>query len=132
VLAPGGVFAIVTGGAPAAELGDDNAFEWLLALARPYLAGRATPRLGDRRARSPDGLDALLGPAGFAPCAWRGHTIDLGGAAHDVWTTLSSIYELAPLDDDARARLARDFLARAGPGRVPCAMRIGVAVARRL
>ncbi len=123
VLRPGGVFAIVTGGAPAD--GEDDAFGWILA--RVQLA--PTPRLGDRRCRYREGLDELLGPAGFEPCAWRGHTIDLGGRAADVWPTVSTIYELASLGDDQRASLREEFLRR--EGRVRCAIRIGVAAARR-
>jgi SAM-dependent methyltransferase len=130
VVAPGGVFAIVTGGAPAE--GADDAFALLFELARPALAARAAaPRLGDRRARHAAGLDALLGSAGFAPCAWRGYTIDLGGGADVVWNTLATLYELAPLDDAARAALGRAFRETAGPGPVRCAIRIGVAASRR-
>jgi SAM-dependent methyltransferase len=121
VVRPGGVFAIVTGGAPAD--GDDDAFAWILAHAG------ATPRLGDKRCRWREGLDELLGPAGFAPCTWRSHTIDLGGEPTDVWDTIASIYELAALDEDRRASLREDFVGRAG--RVRCAIRIGVAAARR-
>ncbi|HTJ45752.1 MAG TPA: class I SAM-dependent methyltransferase [Kofleriaceae bacterium] len=126
VLVPGGVFAIVTGGAPAP---DDETFDLVLRLARAS-ASAPTPRLGDRRTRSREGLDAILAPR-FAPCAWTSHTIDLGGAAEDVWITLSTLYELSPLDDDQRARLRDDFLTHAGRGRVPCAMRIAVATAAR-
>jgi SAM-dependent methyltransferase len=129
VLAPGGVFAIVTGGAPAD--GADDAHAMLFELARPLVASRPTPRLGDRRARHAAGLDELLGSAGFAACAWRGYTIDLGGGADVVWETLATIYELALLDDAERETLRRAFVAAAGPGPVRCAIRIGVAAARR-
>jgi len=135
VLVPGGVLAIVTGGAPA----EDDAFEWLLACARPLvaaLADRRAPRLGDRRARSAEGLDELLGPAGFAPVGFARHTIDLGGGFDEVWTSLATLYELDALDDGARAALreafAREVSARIAPGaRVPCTMRIAVATTTR-
>jgi SAM-dependent methyltransferase len=123
VVRPGGVFAIVSGGAPADGL--DDAFGWILARAP---RGRA-PSLGDRRCRHREGLDELLVPAGFAPCAWRGYTIDLGGPAAEVWPTVSTIYELWSLGDDQRAVLREEFLRQ--QGRVRCAIRIGVAAARR-
>lgn len=124
VLAPGGMLAIVTGGGP----GDDDAFAWFVDLLGPALAAspRKPPRLGDKRMRHDDGLDELLSPHGFAPVRYARHTVDLGGSWEQVWTTLSTFYELAFVDVDP----LRDQLARRIGDRphVPCTMRIGLVV----
>jgi SAM-dependent methyltransferase len=125
ILAPGGSFAIATGGGPSG----DDAFTWLLDLLGPALADqRRSPRLGDKRTRSATGLDQLLGPLGFAPVRWTSHVVDLGGPWPDVWPTLSTIYELAYVDDEVLRRLHDALAHRAGDlERVPCTMAIGIA-----
>ncbi len=133
VVAPGGVFAIVTGGGP----GDGDAFDAFLEVARPYLAAvppaARAPRLGDKRARHADGLDELLGPAGFGPVAYASHTIDLGGDQDRVWATLATTYELATLSAEALAALGAEVRERlrAWGAPVPCTMRVGLAAAVR-
>lgn len=108
VLAPGGVFAAIVGGGPRG----DNAFAGLLDLATPYArAAPPTPRLGDRRARTDEGLAALF--AGFASLAIDDHAVDLSGTADAVWDALAPSYQLATLTTAARAALHADFLAAA-------------------
>lgn len=111
VLAPGGRFVTVVGGGPKG----DDAFAGLLDLARPVAAAAPpTPRLGDRRARSDDGLAALFAPAtGFTAPRIEELTIDLSGTAAAVWDALSPSYELAHVDDHARAALRARFVAAA-------------------
>ena len=133
VLVPGGVFATVVGGGPAADH-PGEAFDAFLALAAPRLGG--TPRLGDPRTRHVAGLDAILGPAGFGPVAYQRIVIDLGGTIDEVWATLATLYELASLDAASLAALRTDFdglaVSLAVGDRVPCAMAVGVAVTRKL
>jgi SAM-dependent methyltransferase len=134
VLRPGATFAAIVGGGPAVD-GGGNAFATFLDLADGHLAALPAavraPRLGDRRARHAAGLDELLGPAGFAPVTVERLVVDLGGSVEEVWVTLASLYELAPLGAAGRdalegaARAAFADLAR--DGRVPCAMAVGLA-----
>ncbi|MGW4079156.1 class I SAM-dependent methyltransferase [Streptomyces asiaticus] len=67
VLCPGGVLACVVGGG---AVGGES-YERFLGLLRRTIeevpAARRIPALGDRRTRSRDGLDEVLGPAGFGP-----------------------------------------------------------------
>ena len=136
VLRPGGVFATVVGGSPAADH-PGEAFDAFLALAAPRLPrASTTPRLGDPRVRHAAGLDTILGPAGFAPVVFERVVIDLGGTVDEVWATLSTLYELAPLSPAELAALRRELDALAVTladqrGRVACAIAVGVAVARR-
>jgi SAM-dependent methyltransferase len=134
VLRPGATFAAAVGGGPAVDDGD-NAYARFLDLAAARLAAlpEATraPRLGDPRARHAAGLDELLGAAGFAPVTVERLVVDLGGTVDEVWTTLASLYELAPLPAAERGALevaARAAFADLGRGgRVPCAMAVGLA-----
>lgn len=108
VLAPGGRFVTLVGGGPRG----DDAFAGFLELARPLVgAAPPTPRLGDRRARTDDGLAGVL--AGFSSLAIDDVTIDLSGTADEVWGSLVGSYELANLTPDARAALHAAFLAEA-------------------
>jgi len=106
VLAPGGRFVTLVGGGPRG----DDAFAGFLDLARPYAqAAPATPRLGDRRARTDDGLAQLL--AGFARHTIEDLTIDLSGTVDEVWASLAPSYELATVAPAALAALRADFAA---------------------
>ena len=109
VLSPGGRFVAVVGGGPKG----DDAFAGLLDLARPIAAAAPpTPRLGDRRARTDDGLAMLFAPTtGFAAPRIDELTIDLSGTATEVWDALSPSYELAHVDDAALATLRASFVA---------------------
>jgi SAM-dependent methyltransferase len=123
-LRPGGLFAAIVGGGPAVT-GGANAFDAFLDLVPPA----ATPRLGDPRARDPAGLEAVLGAAGFSAITYQRHVIDLGGTADEVWSTLSTLYELAALAPSARAALRASPLFAAD--RIACAMAVGLVQARR-
>jgi SAM-dependent methyltransferase len=138
VLRPGATFAATVGGGPAVADGG-NAFALFLDLAAAQLAAlpdtTRAPRLGDRRARHAAGLDELLGGAGFAPVTVERLVVDLGGTVDEVWATLASLYELAPLPAAERGALevaARAAFADLGRGgRVPCAMAVGLACTTR-
>ncbi|MFG2228242.1 class I SAM-dependent methyltransferase [Streptomyces sp. NPDC048644] len=137
VLEPGGTLAAVIGGGPAGG----EAYELFLRLARPLFdaapAARRIPRLGDRRLRTQEGFDEVFGPAGFGPVRWESVRIDLTGPPDLVWRTVGGIYDIGPLDPAVTAGLRARFEAEAAAtalpdGRIPCAMTVRVATARRL
>ncbi|MER6125831.1 methyltransferase domain-containing protein [Streptomyces sp. NPDC001795] len=134
VLSSGGVLACVLGGGIAGDAYER--FRSLLTSAIETLpAARRIPALGDRRTRTRDGLDDLLGPAGFEPVDWETIAIDLSGTAEQVWAAVSGVYDMGPLEQEARAALRDSFLdeARAmapSGGHVPCTFRVHVATAR--
>ncbi|WP_204164141.1 class I SAM-dependent methyltransferase [Streptomyces sp. CS090A] len=139
VLAPGATLACVIGGGAAGG----EAYELFLGLLRAAIedapAAQRVPALGDRRTRSREGLDGLLGPAGFTPVDWETVAIDLSGPPEQVWAALSGIYDVGPLDPRTVTSLRETFLARAEalalalemPDRlVPCGMKVHVVTAR--
>jgi SAM-dependent methyltransferase len=136
VLVPGGRFATAVGGG--AVRGE--AMDLFLTLAEPHFQaatdeGRRMPRLGDRRTRTREGLDGILGPAGFTPVTWESIVLDQSGTPDEVWeTTISTFYDVVVLRDDQLADLRRAFLAEAPArlvdGRLPSSMRINIATAR--
>ncbi|MEV1054467.1 class I SAM-dependent methyltransferase [Streptomyces sp. NPDC049887] len=135
VLSPGGVLACVLGGGAVGG----EAYGRFIAMLRSFVEAappsRRIPALGDSRTRSRDGLDGILGPAGFTATHWETVPIDLGGSADEVWEVVSRMYDLGPLDRAAVERLRAGFMTEAkemaGPdGRVPCGFRIHVATAR--
>ncbi|HWO61705.1 MAG TPA: class I SAM-dependent methyltransferase [Umezawaea sp.] len=138
VLAPGGMFATAVGGGVV----EGQALDLFLALAKPRFraaaeAGRVIPRLGDRRTRTRDGLDGLLGPAGFSPVTWESIVIDQSGTPEEVWETgVSQYYDMVVLEEEQISDLRREFLAaapaRPDGGRLPSGMRITFATARLL
>ncbi|MFI9602150.1 class I SAM-dependent methyltransferase [Streptomyces sp. NPDC052043] len=138
VLAPDGRLAVAVGGGAV----DGQAMSLFLTLARPYFKAaspeRSIPRLGDGRARSREGLDELLGPAGFAPVSWDTVVIDLGGTPEQVWDfTTEVFYDMVVLDPEQTASLRAEFLAAApalldADGRIPCGMRLNIAATRLL
>jgi SAM-dependent methyltransferase len=113
VLRSDGVFAAVLG---AGGIGG-QAWDLFRRLADPLLNGapgdRRIPALGDRRTRDRGGLDAILGPAGFAPVDWEPLVLDLSGTAEAVWPTVAGTYNVASVAPDALARLRESFLADA-------------------
>ncbi|MCP3802288.1 methyltransferase domain-containing protein [Allokutzneria sp. A3M-2-11 16] len=137
VLVPGGVFAVALGGG--AVEGEGMAL--FLELARPHFeaareAGRRMPRMGDRKIRTREGLDAVLTPAGFAPVSWDSIVLDQSGTPEKVWeTNVSVFYDVEVLDEDQIVELRREFLDKArslvSDGRLPCGMRINIATTRR-
>ncbi|MEV6901217.1 class I SAM-dependent methyltransferase [Amycolatopsis sp. NPDC051372] len=108
VLAPGGTLAIGVGG------GGREAMEIFLKVARPLFAvvpeERRVPAAGDPRTRTREGLDELLGPAGFEPVAWDRMVVDFGGTPDEVWQTChDSYYQMVTLDDTHRKGLRTAF-----------------------
>ncbi|WP_412544073.1 class I SAM-dependent methyltransferase [Longispora sp. K20-0274] len=136
VLAPGGVLAVAVGGGAV----EGQARELFLTLARPYFratsAPAPTPRLGDRRTRSRDGLDEILTPHGFAPVTWETVTVDPRGTPERVWDVMAfTVYDMADLGAEQTAELRTRFLAEsralvAADGRLPCGMLIHHATTR--
>ncbi|MFF1282249.1 class I SAM-dependent methyltransferase [Streptomyces sp. NPDC058299] len=113
VLAPGGLLACAIGAG-----GGGTAYELFGELLPEALAGapagRRMPALGDRRARDPEALGALVAAAGFAgEPEWETVTVDMGGPPERVWRALSGMYDLAALDPAALATLGRTFHTRA-------------------
>lgn len=136
VLAPGGRLALVLGGGA----GGGEGYELFQSIVRPVLAGmpseRQIPKLGDPRTRHRDGVDEILGPAGFSPVEWATVPIELSGRAEDVWSTLSVTYNLLPLEPPVVRSIEATFLSRAAVladarGVVPCVMNVHVATATR-
>lgn len=135
VLSPGGVLACVVGGGAVGG----EAYERFLTLLRRTIeeapASQRIPALGDKRTRSREGLDEVLGPAGFAAVDWETIPIDLSGPVEQVWAAVSSLYDLAPLDRATVEQLRKSFFAKVrdmteSDGHVPCAFRIRLATAR--
>ncbi|GAA1139593.1 MULTISPECIES: class I SAM-dependent methyltransferase [Streptomyces violaceusniger group] len=135
VLCPGGVLACVVGGG---AVGGES-YERFLGLLRSTIeevpAARRIPALGDRRTRGRDGLDEVLGPAGFGAVGWETVPIDLSGPVEEVWAAVSGLYDLGPLDGETVERLRETFAAEVRDmttpeGIVPCAFTIHLATAR--
>jgi SAM-dependent methyltransferase len=130
VLVPGGVLVCALGGGAA---GGGEAYELFVALLRATLGDappeRRIPALGDRRTRTREGFDAVFTAAGFAPSDWQTLPFDLGGPAEQVWSTVSGVYDLAPLDTATVESLRAAFLAEAAAltapgGHLPCVFRM--------
>ncbi|WP_431775212.1 class I SAM-dependent methyltransferase [Streptomyces cucumeris] len=135
VLSPGGVLACVVGGGAAGGEAYDRFLGLLRATIEDVPASQRIPALGDRRARSRDGLDAVLGPVGFGAVDWETVPIDLSGPVDQVWTAVSGLYDLGPLDGATVERLREAFYAEVSDmttaeGLVPCAFKIHIATAR--
>ncbi|MFE2374897.1 class I SAM-dependent methyltransferase [Streptomyces sp. NPDC059398] len=136
VLAPGGRLAVAVGGGAV----DGQALSLFLDLARPYFEAaapkRSMPRLGDRRARTREGLDELFGPAGFAPVSWETVVIDMGGTPEEVWNSATeTFYNTVVLDQEQTASLRAEFLSAApalldADGRIPSGMHLNIAATR--
>ncbi|WP_228555424.1 hypothetical protein [Catenulispora pinisilvae] len=92
----------------------DEAYDRFRALANEEIAdapeAKRMPALGDRRTRSREGFDAILGPVGFAPVEWESVAIDLGGPVDQVWAGVAGLYNYEPLDQAAMERLRGAFL----------------------
>lgn len=127
VLRPGGTFATITGGGPPDD--DRDGFALFLRLFRDACASATerAPRLGDRRTRHADGVAALL-PPGFRVTETI-HDIRFDDTAERVWDVVGTVYEMFTMTPDAVADLRRAFLAAAGPGTVPCTMRLRLVTA---
>ncbi|MFI5831539.1 class I SAM-dependent methyltransferase [Streptomyces sp. NPDC051578] len=135
VLAPGGVLACVVGGGAVGGEAYDRFLGLLRRTIEEMPASRRIPALGDRRARSREGLDEVLGPAGFAPVEWETVPIDLSGPAWEVWAAVSTLYDVGPLDGANVERLREAFFSEVRDmttpeGLVPCGFKIHVATTR--
>ncbi|MFF4421567.1 class I SAM-dependent methyltransferase [Streptomyces sp. NPDC001549] len=135
VLSPEGVLACVVGGGAVGG----EAYERFLALLRRTIeetpASQRIPALGDRRTRSREGLDGVLGPAGFTTVDWETVPIDLSGPVAQVWAAVSGLYDLGPLDRATVERLRQAFFVdvrdlTTSDGHIPCAFNIHLATAR--
>ncbi|CDR10244.1 methyltransferase domain-containing protein [Streptomyces iranensis] len=98
---PGGVLACVVGGGAVGGESYDRFLGLLRRTIDEVPAARRIPALGDSRTRSRDGLDEVLGPAGFGAVGWETVPIDLSGQVEDVWAAVSGLYDLGPLDGAA-------------------------------
>ncbi|WP_416975790.1 methyltransferase domain-containing protein [Streptomyces sp. 4F14] len=130
VLAPGGVFACVIGGGAV----EGEAYERFVRVLRGLPGGRV-PALGDRRVRSPEGLDAVLRGAGFGEVDQEGVAVDIGGTLAEVWESLAGVYDLGPLDAGEVDGVRKEFLAAVEDlvgedGWVPCGFVVRVVSAR--
>lgn len=135
VLSPTGVFSCAVGGGAVGGEAYACFVGLLRAMHDELSAAQRIPPLGDRRTRSREGLDAILGPAGFAPVEWETVPIDLSGSAEQVWAAVSGLYDVGPLDRTAEERLRERFFAEmkemaAPDGRVPCAFTVHLATTR--
>lgn len=135
VLTPGGVLSCVVGGGAVGG----EAYERFLALLRSTIgkapASKRIPVLGDRRARDREGLDEVLGPAGFTAADWQTVPIDLSGPVEQVWATVSGLYDLGPFDETVVEELREAFFTEVrdlttSRGQVPCAFKIHLVTAR--
>lgn len=136
VLSPGSTLACVIGGGAVGG----EAYEVFLGLLKETIraapAEQRIPALGDSRTRSREGLDSLLGPAGFTPVDWETVALDLSGPAEQVWAAVSGIYDVGPLNPGAVASLREAFFERVEEGLatpngvVPCGMKVHVVTAR--
>ncbi|WP_409462936.1 class I SAM-dependent methyltransferase [Amycolatopsis sp. GA6-003] len=134
VLRPGGAFVIGVGG------GGTDALEVFLKVARPLFAvvpeDRQVPTSGDPRTRTREGLDALLGPAGFAPVGWHQLQVDLSGPPDAVWQTChDTYYQVDALDETQLLGLRTAFKVAtrslvAPDGTLPAGVRVNVATTR--
>ncbi|MFI5606225.1 class I SAM-dependent methyltransferase [Amycolatopsis sp. NPDC051903] len=138
VLVPGGRLAVAVGSG-GSEAGDAMALFRSLAVPL-FRAARAVgflPKVGDRRTRTREGLDELLGPAGFAPVTWERITIRHRGTPASGWQdNVETFYEMSSVPAREVARLRERFLAEAEKlavdGVVPWALGIAVATTRLL
>ncbi|HET9992927.1 MAG TPA: class I SAM-dependent methyltransferase [Kofleriaceae bacterium] len=92
VLVPGGDFVALLGGGPTAD--GDDAFHRFLALLDQQSVPRTVPRLGDPRAKSEAGWQAVMPRWQVAP--FERWTLDLSGSFDEVWSFLGASYEIAP------------------------------------
>ncbi len=115
VLVPGGVLRAVIGGGPVR----DDAFEAFAKLLPPRRS------IVDPRLRSSAGIAAAF--AAFADVTQTDHHVELGGTFDDVWTFLSSSYQLDSAD---APRIEAALRARFG-AHADCTIHVRLVEARR-
>jgi ubiquinone/menaquinone biosynthesis C-methylase UbiE len=124
VLVPGGRFVTAVGGGPAGE----DAFAVFVSLlhALPRTEDERAPRIGDRRARTEEGMRALFSTAaGFERVEMTALTLRTDGPTEEVFASLMGMYGLELLTDAHRATLHEQFAATTRPllrpdGTLPC------------
>jgi SAM-dependent methyltransferase len=123
VLEPGAPLLAVLGGGPTADGRD--AFH---ALCELLPRGRT---LGDARASSEGGWQALFDRVSWTEPDFERWTIDLSGSFDEVWDLLGASYQLADLAV-AKQRAARERVRAQFPGaRVPCTVALYLATVTR-
>lgn len=118
VLRPGAPFIALLGGGPTADGHDAfHAFVEMMSMSKAAGPVHSYRGVGDRRASSEAGWRELF--AGWSAPVFERWPLDLSGTFDEVWTFLSSSYQLR---DDA-ARWIPDKLREQFPGeRVPCSV----------
>ncbi|MFB9902973.1 class I SAM-dependent methyltransferase [Allokutzneria oryzae] len=134
VLVPGGTLACAVGGGAAGGEGYQVFLDLLRPLVESAPAEHRIPPMGDRRTRTREGLDEILGPAGFGPATWETVVVDLSAPVERVWSSVSCLYDVPPLGVETVASLRERFVAEAAAitrpdGTVPCGLRVHVATA---
>jgi SAM-dependent methyltransferase len=126
VLKPGAPFIALLGGGPSAD--GDDAFDRFVELQSMSITARPTADAmtgrGDRRASTEAGWHELF--AGWRDITFERWPLDLGGSFDEVWTFLSSSYQLRDGDrirDQLRAEFSGDH--------VPCIAATYCATVRR-
>jgi SAM-dependent methyltransferase len=113
VLKPGGTVSFVVNG----DMARGDAMEVFVGLLRPLLASEAVPPapLGDARVRTVEGLQALLGGAGFMDLRLHPLSIQGDGEPRTVWEALRMTYDVDRLSPAALKSLEASFLQAVEP-----------------
>ncbi len=133
VLTPTGRFAAIIGGGP--KLGDT--FEsFLELLSERRRDDTRVPSIGERRGRTEEGLVELFtSHKGFRnELQISDHYIDFGGTFDEVWTRLSTVYDLAYVSAEETLDLREAFrasVANEHASHIPCTMAIRRVIAHR-
>jgi len=133
VLTPSGRFAAVIGGGP--KVGDT--FETFLDVLKTHTrAEKQVPSIGERRGRTEEGLSQLFGahPAFRDQLEIRDHYVDFGGSFDEVWTRLSTVYDLMYFTTEEITEVRESFRKRLEDDRashIPCTMAIRRVIAQR-
>lgn len=117
VLAPGGLFAAVVGGPPAA----DGAWKQVTLLFAQ--AGLSAPAIGDPRMHDENGLREVLAPLRDVEVSPL--NVDLGGSEDEVWSLFLETYLPDMLPEDTLSAVERDAREvlrgmRLPDGHIPC------------
>jgi SAM-dependent methyltransferase len=117
VLVPGGVFGAVVGASGPVEPAMETFIALLDALPEEHRPPR--PSLGDPRARSAEGLTALLAPH-FSRIEISEHVLWTEGEAEALWSALALTYDAFALTAEGRAALRSGFFDALGTDTVRC------------
>jgi SAM-dependent methyltransferase len=116
VLKPGGTVSFVVNG----DLVRGGVMEVFVGLLRPLLASEAVPPapLGDARVRNAEGLQALLGGAGFEDVRLQPLAVHGDCEPRAAWDSLRMTYDVDRLSPAALASLEASFLRAVEPLRL--------------